>query len=134
MIQQTLSWLIDYQTLLTWMGIGSLLLFVLSLLLLPWFIKKIPADYFQRPPKTNTWRDLLTPLNIARNLLGGTVLIAGIVMLVLPGQGLLTIFAGIAIMQFPGKHELERWLISRNGILKAVNWIRRKTHTAELEV
>ncbi|CAA6820072.1 MAG: Unknown protein, partial [uncultured Thiotrichaceae bacterium] len=133
MIQQTLSWLIDYQTLLTWLGISSLLMFVLSLLLLPWFIKKIPADYFQRPPKANTLSDLLTPLNLMRNTLGGLVLIAGIAMLILPGQGLLTVFAGIAIMHFPGKYQLERWLISRNGILKAVNWLRRKTDTPELK-
>ena len=133
MINQITSWLSQHQNTLTWLGIISGLMFILSLLLLPWLIKKVPQDYFQRPPPNNDLGILLSPINLLRNMAGFIVLLAGIAMFVLPGQGILTVLVGIAMMQFPGKHQLERWIISRNGVLKAVNWLRRKTNTPELE-
>jgi hypothetical protein len=47
-------------------------------------------------------------------------------MLVLPGQGLLTIILGITLMNFPGKYRLERWLVSRGSTLKLINYLRRR--------
>jgi hypothetical protein len=66
-------------------------------------------------------------------LLGLPVLLAGIAMLVLPGQGLLTIMIALGIMNFPGKFELEKWVVTRKGVLKAVNWIRKKSHHPPLQ-
>ena len=48
-------------------------------------------------------------------------------MLVTPGQGLLTLLAGLLLMNFPGKYQLERWLVSRRGVLTALNWLRRRS-------
>ncbi len=134
MINTTLTWLSQYQAILTWLGLVSLLMFVFSLLLLPWLIKKIPADYFQRPPSHAPAGMLFAPHNIVRNALGFCILLAGLAMFVLPGQGILTVMVGIAIMQFPGKYQLERWLVSRNGVLSTLNWFRRKTHAPELRL
>ena len=53
-------------------------------------------------------------------------------MLVLPGQGLLTILIGIGISDFPGKYKLERRLVSVPGILGAINWIRGKARVEPL--
>ena len=43
---------------------------------------------------------------IARNVVGAIVVLAGLIMLVTPGQGILTIIAGLAIMDFPGRDRL----------------------------
>jgi len=47
-------------------------------------------------------------------------------MLVLPGQGVMTVLIGVALLDFPGKHRLQRWIVGRRGVLDALNWIRRK--------
>ncbi|WP_093064286.1 PGPGW domain-containing protein [Thiothrix caldifontis] len=121
------------ETLFIWLGILSAFTFVLSLLLLPWFLIRIPPDYFIRPRDPHKWHVLLQPHALVRNLLGLPVLLAGIAMLVLPGQGLLTIMIGLGIMNFPGKFELEKWVVTRKGVLKAVNWIRKKSHHPPLQ-
>lgn len=134
MLEQVIIWFYQYETLLTWVGTASALMFVFSLLMLPWLLSRIPADYFQRHQPTTTWIMLMTPHNLLRNLLGLPILVAGILMLVLPGQGLLTVLLGLAIMQFPGKYNLERWLVSRRGILQSINWIRHQSGVDALDI
>ena len=51
-----------------------------------------------------------------------------------PGQGLLTIFMGVMLIDFPGKHRFERWLVSRRVILAAANRLRAKAGRPPLEV
>jgi UPF0716 family protein affecting phage T7 exclusion len=71
---------------------------------------------------------------IGKNLLGGLLMIAGLAMLVLPGQGLLTLFVGFLLIDFPGKYRLEKWLIRRRYILRPINWLRARRHRAPLQV
>ena len=47
-------------------------------------------------------------------------------MLVLPGQGVLTIVIGLLLMEFPGKTRLERWLVGRPSVLEFVNRMRTR--------
>ena len=54
------------------------------------------------------------------------LLLAGILMLFLPGQGLLTLFLGILLIDFPGKYKTERWLISQPAIANSLNWLRKR--------
>lgn len=77
-------------------------MFIFSLLMRPWLLSKIQVDYFKHRQPESSWLMLVSPHNLLRNL----PLLAGVLMLVLPGQGLLTIFVGLAIMQFPGKYDL----------------------------
>lgn len=120
--------------LLVIIGVISAIMFVLSLLLLPWILNKIPVDYFSRARDPSSWKILLQPRAILRNIIGLTVVSAGIAMLVLPGQGLLTILIGLAVMQFPGKFELERWLVTRKGVLEGINWLRQRSGRLPLKV
>ncbi len=60
------------------------------------------------------------------------LILLGIVLLVLPGQGVLTILLGIAVAEFPGKYRLERWVLSRRPVLRAVNGLRRGRRRAPL--
>jgi len=101
---------------------------VLCALLLPVIILRLPADYFasvrkeQPPPRTWigwVWR-------VSQNLLGVLFLVAGIAMLVLPGQGLLTILIGLMLITFPGKRGLERRIIARPTILRMLNNLRAR--------
>ncbi len=119
------DWLQQHAGVLTGLGIISAVLFVFSLLLLPWLLTRIPVDYFQRSDEQQE-RGLFRPITLLRNLLGGVILLAGVLMLVLPGQGLLTILLGLAVMDFPGKYRLERWVVMRKGVLETTNWIRQR--------
>lgn len=123
----------QYEQLFIWLGVISALTFLFSLLLLPWLLGKIPVDYFTRPRDPHKWQVLIQPRTLIRNLLGLPIVLAGVAMLVLPGQGILTIMVGLGIMNFPGKFELERWVITRKGVLKALNWIRKKGRHPPIE-
>ena len=61
-----------------------------------------------------------------KNILGVALVAAELVLLFLPGQGLITILFGLMIMNYPGKFLLERWLVKRPGVLPTINWIRKK--------
>ena len=71
-------------------------------------------------------------LLLGKNILGCILIVMGLAMLVLPGQGLLTILIGTLLLDFPGKFKFERWLISRKPILRTSNWLRKKAHKAPL--
>ena len=121
-----------------WLVTISVASFIAGLLLVPVFITRIPADYFSHPHRER-WsasaRHPLIRLAIAgaKNLLGGILVLAGLVMLVTPGQGLLTLLAGLVLMNYPGKFALERWLITRPRVLPAVNWLRDRHNHPPLQ-
>src|SRR5439155_1676482 len=59
-----------------------------------------------------------------KNLLGVLFVLAGIAMLVLPGQGLLTMLIGLSFLDFPGKRDQERKIISVPMVLQTINRLR----------
>ncbi|MFO8032450.1 MAG: PGPGW domain-containing protein [Desulfohalobiaceae bacterium] len=61
-----------------------------------------------------------------KNLLGIVLVLAGLAMLVLPGQGLLSIILGLALTNFPGKFKLQRRLVGYPSVLNSLNWLRRR--------
>ena len=122
-------------TLLTWAGLISVAMFVITLTALPPIVAYLPEDYFVRRRRTRTelgltgWAWL-----IGKNLLGWLLIIMGLSMLVLPGQGLLTVLVGIMLINFPGKRGAERWLVQRPRVLAALNWMRNKASRPPLRV
>lgn len=116
---------------------ASFITFVLTLLAVPWIVVRIPHDYFSRgaraimPPIGN--RLLHLSFILLKNLLGIVFLVMGLGMLVLPGQGLLTILIGVMLLDFPGKYSFECWLVSRGPILRSVNWLRTRFGRRPLE-
>src|SRR5687767_9177939 len=86
----------------------------------------MPADYFVRAEHSHSRSTLQWALFIAKNALGVVLLVAGILMLFLPGQGVLTILVGVMLINFPGKRKLEMKLIRRPGVLKTINGLRAK--------
>lgn len=113
------------------LGLLSVVTFIASLLVIPWLIGRLPASYFLRHRQKVDERHRRHPLVariifVLRNSVGLILLLAGMAMLVLPGQGLITILIGISFMDFPKKHQLEEVLVRRPGVIRSLNWLRRK--------
>jgi len=109
----------------------SLASFLGTLVALPFVLARIPTDYFTRGKRDPQRQARKSPivflaLSAVKNGLGVLLVIAGVFMLVLPGQGLLTIVAGFALTNFPGKFKLEKRLIFLPGVFRTVNRIRRR--------
>jgi hypothetical protein len=120
-----------------WLVTGSLLSLAIGVFLVPALILRLPADYFayrRRHAAAAVRRHPLIHVGLMsmKNLLGAVFVIAGIALLVLPGQGLITLMAGLIIMNYPGKFVFERWLVRRPHVLPALNWLRRKYGRAPL--
>ncbi|MDA2911115.1 hypothetical protein MYX04_09325 [Nitrospiraceae bacterium AH_259_D15_M11_P09] len=103
---------------------------VVSPIVIPLILVRLPPHYFdERHPRT--WMENHHPalrwFGLAvKNALGLVLLLAGIAMLVLPGQGILTILLGIALLDFPGKRQLERKLVGLPTVLRTINKLREK--------
>jgi len=77
-------------------------------------------------PTTITKKYLIITSQIIKIPVGACLVLSGIVMLVIPGQGLLTIVIGLSLLPFPYKSRIERNLISRKSVRASLNWIRIK--------
>ena len=134
-----LDWISD-NPILFWCSVGiSLALSLACFIGVPLLLIRMPSDYFarerRRPLATLAHRPIVRGiLLVLKNFLGGVAFIAGVVMLVTPGQGLLFIAIGIALMDIPGKHAAERWIVSRGRLLRLVNKLRAKAGRPPLEV
>ena len=125
----------NYHQYFVWVGIVSFVVFVASLLLTPILLGKIPQDYFvhtnQHKVEINHLGHLI--IVVVRSLVGFVLLIAGIIMLVTPGQGIISILLGLFLMEFPGKRKLELKLINHEPTFKALNWLRGKANKDPFE-
>jgi hypothetical protein len=134
------EWLVNNETLVWWLASVSIIGFVATLALVPVLIIRIPTDYFSdtRRQRWDLWDQshpvMRWSLLVGKNLLGWVVILLGIAMLVLPGQGILTIVIGMILINFPGKYRLERWIITRDSVLRAINAIRKRSGRAPLEI
>ena len=63
---------------------------------------------------------------IVKNVVGAVFLLAGLAMLFLPGQGILTMLIGISLLDFPGKRKLEAKIVGQHTVLQALNAMRAK--------
>jgi len=131
-----LDWLAENQA---WLWTASVVMFVGGLLLVPWLVIRMPADYFMPERRSGgTWRTrhplVRSLLHVLKNALGVALTLAGIAMLVLPGQGILTILIGLSLVEFPGKRRLEMHIVQRPTIRKALDWIRAKGNRPPLQL
>lgn len=130
-----LMWLDSHQSILGWLGLLSLLMMAVTLLAAPLIIIRLPSRFLvaentgaaQIP---SPWR---WPYLFVKNVLGILLVLAGLAMLVLPGQGLLTLVIGLALLNFPGKRSLMRRLIGQPRVRRTINRLRAKAHKKPLE-
>jgi hypothetical protein len=109
---------------------------IMTFVLLPIMIANLPADYFaarRRPRPLSRHLVVHLMLTAFKNLIGLAFVILGIVLLFLPGQGLLTLVIGLTVMNYPGKYALERWLVLRPHVFPALNWLRARCGKPPLE-
>jgi hypothetical protein len=130
------DWLAAYGTIVWWLSIGSLMALLAAPVVVVWLITRLPTDYFCAPTHSAlesfaNFPLLRLTLLSAKTLLGVVLLLAGTVMLITPGQGLLTITAGLIVAEFPGKRRLERWLATSRPVWRSLNWIRRHAGKSE---
>ena len=125
---QTLSgWFVEHWVLLV---IFSVVSFIASIVGCTILLASLPSDYFKtkeriRRIKNPVFRICLSCL---KNIFGGLLVVIGILLSVpgIPGQGILTILAGLIISDFPGKRRLEQRLIRLPVILSTANQIRAR--------
>ena len=128
----------EHHQVIGWLGLLSVLTFVGSLLIIPWLIARIPVDYFQYEKRfpirsRSAYPTLDRVLTEIKNIFGLLFILAGLGMLFLPGQGILTILIGMMMTNFPGKFKLEKRIVCRPSVLKAINWIRVRYRKPPLE-
>lgn len=119
---------------------ASLLLVALSVVGVPLVLRRLPADFFSRPERRRVpLRERDRPIRFVvrrtlKNGLGYALLALGLLMLVVPGQGLLTVLVALFLVDFPGKRRLQRWVISRPVVHRPVNALRRRVGRPPLEL
>ena len=136
-IESITEFVSNYKTYILWLATISLFVFIFSLVSIKWLVALIPTDYFVKKDisKSKKSYSLLWLISIiVKNIIGYTLILGGILMLVLPGQGLFTILMGLILSNYPGKYTIEKRIISIPRILKTVNWLRKKSNKPRLKI
>lgn len=136
-MSELFEWFHAHEGLVAAAAVLSVTTFLGTLIAVPILLTRMRADYFvgEAPPRDG-WRGRHPIVRIlglfAKNLLGAAMLLMGFAMLVLPGQGLLTILIGIALLSFPGKRRLERRIASQRTVRRSIDWIRARANRPPL--
>ena len=139
--EKIISWSSMNSDLLFLLGSLSIFIRIISVFMMVLIISFLPEDYFKSENRNlissvqNSRYPLLKLLAlITKNLFGVLLLLSGILMLVLPGQGILTIITGLVFMDYPGKYKFERKLLRQKGVINSINWIRSRLSKPSLKV
>jgi hypothetical protein len=130
-ITDAIEWLQEHAALSSALVILSVLFLIGSVWLAYWFLTTIPADYFTHDHKrlerfNGSHPAVRWSLLIGKNLLGALLIVAGVVMIFTPGQGIVSLLLGLTLVDLPGKRALERKIIRRPGVLNVVNKLRSR--------
>ena len=139
--EKIISWSSMNSDLLFLLGSLSIFILIISVFMMVLIISFLPEDYFKSENRNlissvqNSRYPLLKLLVlITKNFFGVLLLLSGILMLVLPGQGILTIITGLVFMDYPGKYKFERKLLRQKGVINSINWIRSRLSKPSLKV
>jgi len=134
MVDSLVGWLHER---LTW-GNGALALglfavtLIGSVLVAAFLLVYVHPLYFQDFHSRDVWVDrhpvLRLTARVVKNVVGLLLVGLGIVLSLpgVPGQGILTILVGLMLLEVPGKRRLERRMVGRPRVLRAVNRLRRR--------
>ena len=124
-----------------WWGVAvSVVLFAGSMVLVTVIVVGWPVDHFRRSGRPVFWAHRHTVVRVTglilKNLAGILLFALGVIMALpgVPGQGLITALIGLTLINFPGKTNIERRLIARPTVFRAVNRLRARFHHPPLEL
>lgn len=113
-----------------WVMAGSVVLVLIGAAAVPFVLIRLPEDYFVSEKNRGILNNLPLPLMyiilVLKNIFGLVLLLFGVILLFVPGQGILTIIAGLVFMNFPGKRRLMRYIVKKKPVYNGINWIRTK--------
>ena len=126
----------EYSVTLTVVSVAT---FVAGLVAMRFAVIYMPADYFVRQGHDDGWwfdqhpavRGTLLGL---KNLLGATFLAIGLIMLLVPGPGVMMLLLGLWLVDVPGKRRLERWLVSFPTVHNKINSLRAQHNRPPLKL
>lgn len=129
------AYLEEDQVWVVWTLAISAVTFLGSLIAVPYFVIQLDEEFLL---DSETDKIPLSPLRltvrILKNILGYLLVLVGIAMLVLPGQGLLTIALGVGLVDFPGKRSLQIKIVSLDKVGRSINWIRSKAGRSPIKI
>ena len=115
---------------LLWLAFASVLMFVGTLIAIPFILVRLPPDYFDDEYPHDWFRNhhpvLRLVAHLVKNAVGVVFVLAGFAMLFLPGQGVLTMLIGVSLMDFPGKRRMQRKMIGQPTVLSTINRMRER--------
>ena len=125
------GWAAGHPVLVAQLVLASLVLAIIYAVGVFFAVIHMSSDYFaHKAPAEATWRRRHPMLRLLfrglKNVAGGGLVLLGVAMLVLPGQGILTILIGLTFLDFPGKQRLEIWVIQRPSIRHRIDRVRKK--------
>ena len=129
-----MNWLQEYAGFMTAMAIVSVVIILASIILTPIWLGRLPEDYFLRVLDQNNANARDTHslvIRLTRAVAGSLLLIAGVAMLFLPGQGIVTIIAGLLLIDFPGRRRILRRILNIHAVTGLIQWIRRTRGKSE---
>lgn len=115
-----------------WAFTAFLVTLVGSLAIVAVVLIVIPSDFFVGRSAGDLWRGrhplLRWGAKLSKNLLGFALVVVGIALSVpgIPGQGLLTVVVGLALVDFPGKRRVERAILGRPKVIQRINRLRAR--------
>jgi hypothetical protein len=134
-----LEWCETNQTAVLWLAGFSVFVFVGSLFAIPFLVIRMESDYFlRRTPPADSWRQehpaVRLLLRLIKNAIGYVLVVSGAILSLplIPGQGIITVFVGLSLIDFPGKRAMELRLARQRPVLRGINWIRRKANRPPL--
>ena len=140
-LDSILSWLRNHGTAVSVLAAFSVLMFVGTLIAVPWMVTRLPADYFaQDKAPSLPWKDRHPVLRCVliglKNVAGILLVIAGLILSIpaVPGQGILTVIVGLSLLDVPGKRKLELRIVRTGPVRAALQWIRERGRKPPLEI
>lgn len=113
-----------------WSAAIFLLTFTASLAMVTALVIYLPTNYFvDRRPFLGKWPPLARAAAlVVKNLLGLALVALGIALSIpgVPGQGLLTVLIGLALLDIPGKRRLMHLTAQRPLVQRSINGLRAR--------
>ena len=124
-----------------WLGLAlSVGLAIVSLAVATAVVVTWPADRFKPGAAAAFLATHHTAVRIVahfgKNVAGVVLVLLGFIMALpgVPGQGILTMIIGFTLVDFPGKLQLERRLVSRRFVHRKLDALRRRFHRPPLDL